>query len=59
MRPGIISSDPSRRCEQFDLGDQGCWQAGEQVIQIIERTDPLSPATAKQGVNYRAAFGMD
>jgi hypothetical protein len=47
---------PPRRDEVSDLGDIGRRQALEQIFQIIEGIDPMSSATAQQGVNHRAAF---
>jgi len=42
--------------ELFDLGDLGCWQAREQILQIIKWIDSMPPATAQQRVNHRAPF---
>lgn len=47
---------PFRWREPFDLGDLGCWQACEQILQIIKRVDAVTTATAQQGVDHRAAF---
>ena len=42
--------------ELFDLGDLGCWQAREQIFQVIERIDSVPPTTAQQRLNHCAAF---
>ena len=49
---------PGPRCwrKLTNLGDLGCEQACEQILQIIERVDPMPPTTAHQRVNHRAAF---
>jgi len=52
----LFSLAPCRWRERSDLGDLGRWQAREQIFQIIERVDPVPPATAQQGINHRTAF---
>lgn len=47
---------PSSWCELVDLGDLGRWQTGEQIFQIIDRVNPMPPATAQQCVNHGTAF---
>ena len=47
---------PRRWRELSDLGDLGRWQAREQILQIIERVDPVTTATTEQRVDYRAPF---
>jgi hypothetical protein len=47
---------PRRWCEILDLGDFGRRQAGEQISKVIKRVDAISPATAQQSVDHRAAF---
>ena len=47
---------PRRWRELSDLGDPGCWQAREQILQVIERVDPVPTATAQQRVDHRAPF---
>jgi len=47
---------PRRWRELFDPTDLGCWQAREQIFQVIERIDSLPPTTAQQCVNNCTAF---
>lgn len=52
----ILSPGPRRGRELLNLGDFRGGQAGEQVLQIIERIDSLPPTTAQQSVNHCTTF---
>jgi len=47
---------PSHWRELLDLGDLGRWQTREQIFEIVEWIDPVTPTTGEQSVNYRAPF---
>src|SRR5208337_302361 len=47
---------PRRWRKLSDLGDLGCRQPREQILQIIKRVDPVPPTTAQQCVYHRAAL---